>query len=140
MLQPKRVKHRKQFRLRGQAKGIAYKGNSMAYGDMALKAMTAGEITSRQIESARIAMVRTAKRGGKIWIRIFPDKVLTGKSGEMPMGKGKGAPDKWVCQVRPGTVLFEMGGVSEEIMREALRKAKYKMPCQCKIIEKNMVV
>ncbi len=134
MLQPKKTKYRKQFRLRGQGKGISSRGAKIAYGEIAIKSMEGAEITSRQIESARRTMARAVKRGGKIWIRVFPDKILTAKSGEVPMGSGKGAPDHWVCQIKPGKILFEMAGVEESLMRHAMKLATYKLPVKCKIV------
>jgi large subunit ribosomal protein L16 len=138
MLQPKKTKFRRLHRLRSQTKGIATRGNTIAFGEMGIKAVTAGEITARQIESARRTIARAVKRGGKTWIRVFPDKVLTAKGAEVPMGSGKGAPDKWVCQVLPGKILFEMAGENEKLMREALKLATYKLPVKCKIITPNI--
>ena len=134
MLEPKRSKHRKQFRLRSHAKGISTRGSRIVYGDIGIKAVTAGEISARQIESARRTITRAVKRGGKVWIRIFPDKILTSKGAEVPMGSGKGAPDKWVAQVKPGRMLFEMAGASQDLMRKALKLATYKLSVKCKII------
>ncbi len=134
MLQPKKTKHRKQFRLRSQSKGISTRGATIAFGKIAIKAIQAGEITARQIEATRRVISRATKRGGKTWIRIFPQKVLTSKGAEVPMGSGKGAPDKWVCQVKPGRILFEMAGTDMATMKEALRLATYKLPVKCKII------
>ena len=134
MLQPKRVKHRKQHRLRSQSKGIATRGAAVSFGEIAIKTVQAGEITARQIEAARRTITRAVKRGGKVWIRIFPDKILTAKGAEVPMGSGKGAPDKWVSQVKPGRVLFEMAGADEALMREALKLAIHKLPVKCKIV------
>ena len=131
MLQPKRTKYRKQQKLRN--KGLAHKGSSIDFGTFGLKAITAGRITNRQIEAARIAMTRYMKREGKVWIRIFPDKPITAKPLEVRMGKGKGALDHWVCQIKPGRVMFEMDGVSEEVAREALRLAAQKLPVLTKI-------
>jgi len=138
MLQPKRTKFRKQHRLRSQRKGASQRGNKISFGTIGIKALSAGEINARQIEAARRAIARAVKRGGKVWIRVFPDKILTAKSGEVPMGSGKGAPDKWVEQVLPGRVLFEMAGVEEEVMREALKLATYKLSVKCKIITKEI--
>ena len=126
MLQPKRTKYRKQQKLRNR--GLARKGSSIDFGTFGLKATTAGRITNRQIEAARIAMTRYMKREGKVWIRIFPDKPITAKPLEVRMGKGKGALDHWVCQVKPGRVMFEMDGVPEHVAREALRLAAQKLP------------
>jgi large subunit ribosomal protein L16 len=126
MLQPKRTKYRKQQK--GRIKGIAYKGGTVAFGSFGLKATTGGRITNRQIESARIAMTRHMKREGKVWIRIFPDKPITKKPQEVRMGKGKGAVDHWVAQVKPGRIMFELDGVPFEIAAEALRLAAQKLP------------
>src|SRR6266699_2351144 len=126
MLMPKKVKYRKQQR--GRMCGKAWRGSSISFGDCGLKAMECGWITDRQIEAARIAMTRFIKRGGKVWIRLFPDKPITKKPAETRMGKGKGAPDQWVCVVRPGRVLFEMEGVSEKDAREAMKLAAAKLP------------
>lgn len=134
MLQPKKTKYRRLHRMRSQNKGVATRGSSIAYGEMALKTVQDGEITARQIEAARRAIARAVKRGGKVWIRVFPDKVLTAKSGEVPMGSGKGAPDKWVAQVLPGKVLFEMSGVSPELMKDALKRASYKLCVKCRVV------
>jgi len=138
MLQPKRTKFRKIHRLRSQRSGVATRGNTVAFGDIGIKATTAGEITARQIEAARRTIARSLKRGGKIWIRVFPDKMLTAKSGEVPMGSGKGAPDKWVVQVLPGAVLFEIGGVDQELAKQALKLASYKLCVKCKIVTKDI--
>ena len=135
MLMPKRVKHRKQ--MRGRMKGKALRGNFLAYGDYGLVATQPGWITSNQIEAARQAMTRTTKRGGQVWIKIFPDKPITAKPAETRMGSGKGAPEYWVAVVKPGRVLFEMGGVTEELAREALRLAGHKLPITCKFIKRE---
>ena len=132
MLQPKRQKYRKQHK--GRNEGLAYKGSSISFGSFALKSMEFSRITSRQIESARIALTRHMKREGKVWIRIFPDKPLTSKPAEVRMGKGKGAVDHYVCQVQPGRVLFEIEGVSEELAYESLRLAAQKLPIICKAV------
>ena len=132
MLQPKRQKYRKQHK--GRNEGLAYKGSSISFGTFALKAMEFSRITSRQIESARIALTRNMKREGKVWIRIFPDKPLTSKPAEVRLGKGKGAVDHYVCQVQPGRVLFEIEGVSEELAYESLRLAAQKLPIVCKAV------
>jgi large subunit ribosomal protein L16 len=132
MLQPKRQKYRKQHK--GRNEGLAYKGSSISFGSFALKSMEFSRITSRQIESARIALTRNMKREGKVWIRIFPDKPLTSKPAEVRMGKGKGAVDHYVCQVQPGRVLFEIEGVSEELAYESLRLAAQKLPIICKAV------
>lgn len=132
MLQPKRTKYRKQQK--GRIKGLARRGSTVAFGTFALKAVTQGRITSRQIESARIAMTRYMKREGKVWIRIFPDKPITAKPLEVRMGKGKGALDHYVAQIRPGRILFEMDGVPFEVAKEALRLAAQKLPVQTKTV------
>jgi len=132
MLQPKRQKYRKQHK--GRNEGLAYKGSSISFGSFALKSMEFSRITSRQIESARIALTRHMKREGKVWIRIFPDKPLTSKPAEVRMGKGKGAVDHYVCEVQPGRVLFEIEGVSEELAYESLRLAAQKLPIICKAV------
>jgi len=139
MLQPKKQKHRKQFRRRSSLKGKAYRGNLVAFGTYALKAMTPGEITSRQIEAARRAMTRYIKRGGKIWIRIFPHMPITRKSSEVPMGSGKGAPDHFVSTVKPGRIIFEMEGVDTETAKEAMRLAMHKLPVKCKFINNQEI-
>ena len=131
MLQPKRTKYRKQQK--GRNKGIAQRGHTVDFGSFGLKAMTGGRITNRQIEAARIAMTRYMKREGKVWIRIFPDKPITSKPAEVRMGKGKGALDYWVAQIKPGRILFEMDGVPEDVAREALRLAAQKLPLLCKV-------
>jgi large subunit ribosomal protein L16 len=130
MLQPKRTKFRKQFK--GRNRGLAQRGNSVAFGDFGLKSVDRGQLTARQIEAARRAMTRFVKRGGKIWIRVFPDKPITKKPQETRMGKGKGAPEEWVCVVRPGKILFEMEGVPEKDAREAMRLAAAKLPIKTK--------
>ena len=135
MLMPKRVKHRKQ--MRGRMKGKAQRGNFLAYGDYGLQATTPGWVTSNQIEAARQAMTRHTKRGGQVWIKIFPDKPITAKPAETRMGSGKGAPEYWVSVVKPGRVLFEIKGVSEEIAREALRLASHKLPIKTKFIKRE---
>ena len=135
MLMPKRVLHRKQQR--GRMKGKAQRGNFLAYGEFGLVAEQPGWITSNQIEAARQTMTRTTKRGGNVWIKIFPDKPVTAKPAETRMGSGKGAPEYWVAVVKPGRVLFEMGGIDEAIAREALRLAGHKLPIKTKIISKD---
>ena len=132
MLMPKKVKYRKQQR--GRMRGKAWRGSSISFGEYGLKAMTCGWITSRQIEAARIAMTRFIKRGGKVWIRLFPDKPITKKPAETRMGKGKGAPEEWVAVIRPGKILFEMEGVAPDIAREAMRLAAHKIPMPTKFI------
>ena len=135
MLMPKRVKHRKQFR--GSMAGKVTKGNRITFGDYGLVATTPGWIKSNQIEAARVAMTRYVKRGGQIWIKIFPDKPVTAKPAETRMGSGKGAVEYWVAVAKPGRVLFEIGGVSETDAKEALRLASYKLPIKCKIISRE---
>lgn len=132
MLQPKRTKYRKQQK--GRYNGLSYKGNRIAFGSFGLKATTSGRITSRQIESARIAMTRYMKREGKVWIRIFPDKPITAKPQEVRMGKGKGALDHYVAPIKPGRILFEMDGVPLEVAQEALRLAAQKLPVLTKFV------
>ena len=132
MLMPKRVKHRKEQR--GKRRGISYRGNNISFGEYGIVAMEAGWITDRQIEAARIAITRYIKRGGKVWIRIFPAKPVTVKPAETRMGKGKGAPDHWVSVVRPGRVMFEIEGVDEESAREAVRLAGHKLPIKTKFV------
>jgi large subunit ribosomal protein L16 len=134
MLQPKKQKHRKVFRGRSDTKGISTRGDRVSFGTFGLKAQSAGEITSRQIEAARRTMTRYTKRGGKIWINIFPHKPLTRKPSEVPMGSGKGAPELFVATIKPGRVLFEMEGIKPEIAKEAMRLAAYKLPIKCKFI------
>jgi large subunit ribosomal protein L16 len=135
MLMPKKVKYRKVQR--GRMKGKAWRGSSIAFGEYALKAMDCGWITSRQIEAARIAMTRFIKRGGKVWIRLFPDKPITKKPAETRMGKGKGAPEEWVAVIRPGKILFEMEGVGTEIAQQAMRLAAHKIPLKTKFIQRE---
>ena len=134
MLMPKRVKRRKQFR--GSMAGKPTRGTQINYGEYGLIAMEPAWIKSNQIEAARVAMTRYIKRGGKVWIKIFPDKPVTAKPAETRMGSGKGAVDYWVAVVKPGRVMFEIAGVSEEVAREALRLAMHKLPCKCKIAAK----
>lgn len=136
MLIPKKTKHRKWHKGRANGKRIATRKTNVDFGQYGLKAMTESWVTSRQIEAARRAMTRYVKRGGKIWIRIFPDHPITAKGSEMPMGKGKGAVDHYVAAVRPGTVMFEMSGVAPEVAREAFRLASHKLPMKTKFIEK----
>ena len=135
MLMPKRVKHRKQ--MRGRMKGKAQRGNFLAYGDYGIVAVNPGWVTSNQIEAARVAMTRFVKRGGQVWIKIFPDKPVTAKPAETRMGSGKGAPEYWCAVVKPGRVLFEMKGVPEETAREALRLASHKLPIKSKFIKRE---
>ncbi len=135
MLMPKRVKRRKVFR--GRMKGKATRGNTITYGDYAIQALEPGWITSRQIEAARIAMTRYIKRGGQVWIKIFPDKPVTKKPAETRMGSGKGSPEYWVAVVKPGRVMFEINGVSEEVAREAMRLAMHKLPIKTKFVTRK---
>lgn len=135
MLMPKKIKHRKQ--MKGRMRGKSQRGNTIAFGSFALKSMEASLITSRQIESARRAMTRYIQRGGKIWIRIFPDKPITSKPAEVPMGSGKGSLDHFSAVVRPGKIIFEMGGVDESIAKEAMRLASHKLPIKTKFVAKE---
>jgi len=135
MLMPKRVKRRRVHR--GRMKGVASRGNTLAYGEYGLQATEPAWITSNQIEAARIAMTRFIKRGGQVWIKIFPDKPVTKKPADTRMGSGKGSPEYWVAVVKPGRVLFEIAGVPEETAREALRLAMHKLPVKCKFIARN---
>jgi len=135
MLAPKKVKHRKWQK--GRIRGMATSGERLSFGSFGLKALEPRWITARQIEAARRAIVRYIHRGGKLWIRIFPDKPVTKKGDEIPMGKGKGAVDHYVAVVKPGTVIFEMDGVSEEVAKEALRLASHKLPCKTKFLKKD---
>jgi len=135
MLAPKKVKFRK--KQKGNMNGKAYRGSEVSFGEFALKALEPGWITSAQIEAARIAMTRHVKRGGKIWIRIFPDKPITKKPAETRMGKGKGAPEYWVAVVKPGRVIYEMEGVAEEVAREAFRLAAHKLPVATKFVTRE---
>ena len=135
MLLPKRVKYRRVHR--GRLKGKAYRGNKVTYGDYGLQALEPAWITSNQIEAARVAMTRYIKRGGQVWIKIFPDKPVTAKPAETRMGSGKGSPEYWVAVVKPGRILFEMGGVDESIAREAMRLAMHKLPIKCKFVKKE---
>ncbi len=132
MLMPKRVKRRKVFR--GRMKGAAHRGNFIAYGDIGLVALEPSWVTSQQIEAARVALTRYTKRGGQVWIKIFPDKPVTAKPAETRMGSGKGTPEYWVAVVKPGRVLFEIGGIEEKTAREALRLAAGKLPLRTKIV------
>ena len=132
MLMPKKVKHRKQ--MKGRMTGSAQRGSLISFGEYGLKTLEPGWITDRQIEAARIAMTRYIKRGGKVWIRVFPDKPVSAKPAETRMGSGKGAPDHWVAVVKPGRVLFELGGVREELAKEAMRLAANKLPIKTKFI------
>ena len=134
MLMPKRVKRRKQFR--GSMKGKAHRGNKLTYGEYGLVALEPGWVKSNQIESARVAMTRSTRRGGQVWIKIFPDKPVTAKPAETRMGSGKGALEYWVAVVKPGRVMFEIAGIPEEAAREALRLASHKLPVKCKIVSR----
>lgn len=135
MLMPKRVKYRRVQK--GRMYGKATRGNTLAYGEYGLQALDPGWITDRQIEAARIAMTRYIKRGGKVWIRIFPDKPITKKPAETRMGSGKGAPEYWVAVVKPGRVMFEIGGVTEDLAKEAMRLAGHKLPIRCKFVKRE---
>lgn len=135
MLMPKRVKYRKVFR--GRMKGVATRGNTVSNGEYGLMATEPSWITSNQIEAARIAMTRYTKRGGQVWIKIFPDKPVTKKPAETRMGSGKGSPDHWVAVVKPGRVMFEMAGIPEETAKEALRLAAHKLPIKCKFVKRE---
>ena len=135
MMMPKKVKYRKQQR--GRRKGMAKGGDYIAFGDYGLQALETGWVTARQIEAARIAITRHVKRGGKIWIRVFPDKPITKKPLETRMGKGKGSPEGWVAVVKPGMVMFELAGVDEALAREAMRLAAMKLPVKCKFVTRD---
>jgi large subunit ribosomal protein L16 len=135
MLSPKKVKYRKQ--MKGNMRGTAYRGSNISFGEYALKAMECGRMTAQQIEAARIAINRTVKRGGKMWIRVFPDKPLTKKPAETRMGKGKGSPEQWVAVVRPGRILYELTGVDEELAVKALRLAGNKLPFATKVVSRS---
>ncbi len=135
MLSPKKVKHRKQFK--GRSRGVANRGSSIAFGEFALKAIEGGRMTAQQIEAARIAISRKVKRGGQMWIRIFPAKPLTKKPAETRMGKGKGSPEFWVAPIKPGRILYELAGVDEEVAKEALVLAGNKLPFATKVITKE---
>ena len=137
MVSPKKVKWRKQQK--GKMRGTANRGNTITFGDLAIQAVSCGYITNRQIEAARIAMTRKIKRGGNVWIKIFPDKSLTRKPAEVRMGKGKGSPDSWVAVIKPGRVLFEIKHEEEELMKEALKLAMYKLPVKTRIIKKEVL-
>ncbi len=132
MLMPKRTKYRKQQK--GRNRGKAYRGNQLAFGNIGIKAIEHGRIDSRQIEAARVAMTRHVKRSGKVWIRVFPDKPITKKPLETRMGKGKGAVDKWVMNIKPGRIIYEMAGVNDDLAREALTLAMHKLPFKTKIV------
>ncbi|MFO7814655.1 MAG: 50S ribosomal protein L16 [Halanaerobiales bacterium] len=135
MLVPKRVKHRKQQR--GRMKGRAVRGTDISFGEYGLRALEPHWITNRQIEAARVALTRYIKRGGKVWVKIFPDKPVTAKPAETRMGSGKGAPEKWVAVVRPGRIMFELAGVPEEVAKEAMRLASHKLPIKTKFVKRD---
>lgn len=138
MLSPKRTKYRKQQK--GRMNGLAYRGSDVSFGEFGLQCTSPGRLTSRQIEAARIALTRHVKRGGKVWIRVFPDKPVSKKPAETRMGKGKGAPEYWVAVVTPGRVLYEIDGVPEDIAIEALRRAGHKLPCGWRVVKREGVV
>jgi len=138
MLSPKRVKYRK--RQKGKMKGLAYRGSEVSFGDFGLQAVECGWLTARQIEAGRVALTRHIKRGGQVWIRVFPDKPVSKKPAETRMGKGKGGPEKWVAVIKPGRVLYEVEGVSEELAREAFRLAGHKMPMQTRFLCRQEVL
>jgi large subunit ribosomal protein L16 len=137
MLQPKKVKHRKVFK--GRMRGKAYRGSTLSFGEYGLQATEESRVTARQIEAARVAMTRHVKRGGKVWIRIFPDKPITKKPAETRMGKGKGNPEEWVAVVKPGRILYEMEGVTPEVARQALRLAASKLPLSTRFVERSAI-
>jgi large subunit ribosomal protein L16 len=138
MLSPRKVKHRKQFK--GRMRGKALRGSDISFGDYALKAVECGKMSSAHIEAARVAINRKVKRGGKMWIRVFPDKSITKKAAETRMGKGKGSPEYWVAIIKPGKILYELSGVPEEMAMEALKLAAYKLPFATKVISRNSVI
>ncbi len=138
MLSPRKVKHRKQHK--GRMRGVASRGSEISFGEYALKAVGCGRMTAQQIEAGRVAINRKVKRGGKMWIRVFPDKSITKKPAETRMGKGKGSPEYWVATIKPGRILYELGGVDEEIAIEALRLASFKLPFRTKIILRSMTI
>lgn len=135
MLAPKRVRHRKVHK--GRMRGLSYRGSDVSFGDFGLQATTCGRVSSRQIEAARIAMTRHVKRGGKVWIRVFPDKPISKKPAETRMGKGKGGPDHWVAVVKPGRILYELDGVPEDVAREAFRLAGHKLAVQTRFVKRG---
>ncbi|MBU2621374.1 MAG: 50S ribosomal protein L16 [Proteobacteria bacterium] len=137
MLSPKKVKHRKQQK--GRMKGVASRGSNLSFGEYGLQAIECGAVNSKEIEAARVAMTRHVKRGGKLWIRVFPDKPITKKPAEVRMGKGKGAPEGWVAIVRPGKILYEMEGVTKELAREALRLASHKLSVKTRFIDRSNI-
>ena len=134
MLAPKKVKHRKM--MKGRRGGSAWRGSGLAFGDFGLQATDRGWLTAREIEAARVALTRHIKRGGRVWVRIFPDKPATKKPAEVRMGSGKGPVDRWVAVVRPGRMMFEIAGVDMEVMKEAMRLASHKLPCQTRVVER----
>jgi len=136
MLIPKKVKHRKWHKPRRENKGVATRTNTVVFGSYGLKSLSHSWVSSRQIEASRRVLTRYVRRGGRVWIRIFPDRPVTKKGSEVPMGGGKGAPDHYVVTVKPGTIMFEMGGISESQAREALEKAKHKLPVKAKFVKK----
>lgn len=136
MLSPKKVKYRKS--MKGNMKGVAYAGSDVSFGDFGLQAMECGRVTSRQIEAARMAITRHVKRAGKLWIRFFPDKPISKKPQETRMGKGKGNPEEWVAVIKPGRVLYELGGIPEEIAREAFRLAAHKLPISTRVLTRGL--
>ena len=138
MLSPRKVKYRKQHK--GRMRGVASRGSEISFGEYALKATGCGRMTAQQIEAGRVAINRKVKRGGKMWIRVFPDKSITKKPAETRMGKGKGSPEYWVATIRPGRVLYELGGVPEELAIEALRLASFKLPFSTKIILRGTII
>jgi large subunit ribosomal protein L16 len=137
MLSPKRTKHRKQMKSVRHLRGVETRGTTLAFGDFGLRALEPAWITNKQIEAGRIALNREVKRGGKTWIRIFPDKPLTSKPAEVRMGKGKGSPEEWVAEVRAGRIIFEMVGAKEEVARKALELAAQKLPIKCAIVKRS---
>jgi large subunit ribosomal protein L16 len=138
MLQPKKVKHRKVFK--GRMRGKAYRGSTLSFGEYGLQATEQSRVTARQIEAARVAMTRHVKRGGKVWIRIFPDKPITKKPAETRMGKGKGNPEEWVAVVKPGRILYEMEGVTPDVARAALKLAASKLPLATRFVERSAIL
>ena len=137
MLSPKRVKFRKRFK--GRTKGLATRGNEVSFGHYGLKALEPGWVSNRQIEAARVALTRHIKRGGKVWINIYPDRPLTKKPAETRMGSGKGSPEWWIANVKPGRVMFELSGVPEPIAKEAMRRAMHKLPMKCRFVRREEV-
>jgi len=136
MLSPKKVKYRKS--MKGNMRGLAYAGSDVSFGDFGLQAMECGRVTSRQIEAARMAITRHVKRAGKLWIRFFPDKPISKKPAETRMGKGKGNPEEWVAVIKPGRVLYELGGIPEDVAREAFRLAGHKLPISCRLLTRGL--